>query len=144
MNRAGLSLALSIALAVSAISYFTNVREIGVSQPTVQNYFVVDEEIWSRARPDLGDLRIYDGDAQVQYALSMQRGGTSSQEAGARILNLGNVSGGTEFDLDMGQIAEYDRIRLNLDAKTFVLRASLAGSNTLGEQPSARLPSPTG
>jgi hypothetical protein len=143
MNRAGLSLALSIALAAPAISYFTNVREIDVSQPAVQNYFVVDEEIWSRARPDLGDLRIYDGDAQVQYALSMQRGGTSSQEAGARILNLGNVSGHTEFDLDMGQIAEYDRIRLSLDAKNFVLTASLAGSNTLGERPSSQLPSST-
>ncbi len=143
MNRAGLSLALSIALAAPGISYFTNVREVSVSQPALQNYFVVDEEIWSRARPDLGDLRMYDGEAQVQYALSVQRGGTSSQEAGARILNLSNVGGRTEFDLDMGQIAEYDRIRLNLDAKNFVLSASLAGSNTLSERPTSQLPSST-
>src|SRR5690242_16641354 len=143
MNRAGLSLALSIALAAPGISYFTSVRELSVSQPASQNYFVVDEEIWSRARPDLGDLRMYDGEAQVQYALSVQRGGTTSQEAGARILNLSNVGGRTEFDLDMGQIAEYDRIRLSLDAKDFVLSASLAGSNTLGERPTSQLPSST-
>jgi Protein of unknown function (DUF3999) len=128
---------------VPAIPYFTNVRDIRVSQPGVQNYFVVDEEIWSRARPDLSDLRIYDGDAQVQYALSVQRGGTSSQEEVARILNLGNVGGHTEFDLDMGQIVEYDRIRLNLDAKNFVITASLAGSNTVGERLATQLPPTT-
>jgi len=126
-----------------AISYFTNVRDVRIPQPGVQNYFVVDEEIWSRVRPDLGDLRIYDGEAQVQYALSVQRGGTSNQEEVARILNLGDVGGHTEFDLDMGQIAEYDRIRLNLDAKNFVITASLAGSNTVGERPATQLPPST-
>ena len=126
-----------------AISYFTNVRDIRIPQPGMQNYFVVDEEIWSRARPDLGDLRIYDGEAQVQYALSVQRGGTSSQEEVARVLNLGDLGGHTEFDLDMGPIAEYDRIRLNLDAKNFVITASLSGSNTVGERPATQLPPST-
>jgi hypothetical protein len=122
------------------ISYFTNVRDVRIPQPEVQNYFVVDEEIWSRARPDLGDLRIYDGEAQVQYALSVQRGGTSSQEQVARILNLGDVGGHTEFDLEMGQMVEYDRIRLNLDAKNFVTTASLVGSNAVGQGPATHLP----
>jgi hypothetical protein len=125
------------------LAYFTKVRDISVAQPGLQNYFVVDEEIWSRARADLGDLRIYDGETQVQYALSVQRGSTSSQEEVARILNLGDVKGHTEFDLDMGKLAEYDRIRLNLDAKNFVITASLAGSNTLAEQPVTQLPPST-
>jgi len=126
-----------------AISYFTNVRDIHISQPGPQNYFVVDEEIWSHARPDLDDLRIYDGEAQVQYALTEQRASTSSHEEVARILNLGKVAGRTEFDLDMGQIAEYDRIRLQLDAKNFVVAASLAGSNVSGGRPSTQLPPAT-
>ena len=126
-----------------SIPYFTNVRDIRISQPEQQNYFVVDEEIWLRARPDLADLRIYDGESQVQYALSEQRGGTSSQEAAARILNLGSVGGRTEFDLDMGQIGEYDRIRLQLDAKDFVVTAALAGSNQLGAKPVTQLPPAT-
>ena len=88
-----------------SISYFTNVRDVRISQADRQNYFVVDEEIWTHARPDLADLRIYDGESQVQYALSEQRGGTSSHEAAAKILNLGSVGGHTEFDLDMGKIA---------------------------------------
>ena len=131
-----------------SISYFTNVRDLRISQPASQNYFAVDEEIWNRARPDLADLRIYDGESQVQYALSEQRGGTSSQEASAKILNLGSVGGRTEFDLDMfdgntGQIGEYDRIRLSLDAKNFVVTASVAGSNELRANSATQLPPAT-
>jgi Protein of unknown function (DUF3999) len=143
------ALGLIVTLATAALSpepsYFTNVRDIRISQPGLQNYFVVDEEIWNWARPDLADLRIYDGDSQVQYALSEQRGGTSSQEAAAKILNLGSVGGNTEFDLDVldlnpGQVVEYDRIRLNLDAKDFVVTASVAGSNELGSKTATQLP----
>jgi uncharacterized protein DUF3999 len=131
-----------------SISYFTNVRDIRISQPGSQNYFAVDEEIWNQARSDLADLRIYDGESQVQYALNEQRGGTSSQEAAAKILNLGSVGGRTEFDLDMldlnpGQVGEYDRIRLNLEAKDFVVTASVAGSNELGAKSATQLPPAT-
>jgi len=144
---AGVALTLPISLLPAArdpaISYFTNVRDIRITQPGVQNYFVVDEEIWGQARPDLGDVRIYDVAAPVQYALSVERGGTANHEEVARILNLGDVGGHTEFDLDLGTIAEYDRIRLKLDAKNFVITASLAGSNTVGERPATKLPPST-
>jgi hypothetical protein len=145
----GLVAALSMPLTPEpSISYFTNVRDLRISQPASQNYFAVDEEIWNRARPDLADLRIYDGESQVQYALSEQRGGTSSQEASAKILNLGSVGGRTEFDLDMfdkntGQSGEYDRIRLSLDAKNFVVTASVAGSNELRANSATQLPPAT-
>jgi hypothetical protein len=104
---------------------------------------VVDSEIWSRARPNLGDLRIYDGQEQVQYALSVEAGSTSTQEAAARILNLGTKGGHTEFDLDMGQIAEYDRIRLSLDAKDFVVTAAVEGRNELEDRSAVKLPAST-
>jgi hypothetical protein len=145
----GLVAALSTPLTPEpAISYFTNVRDLRISQPASQNYFAVDEEIWNCARPDLADLRIYDGESQVQYALSEQRGGTSSQETSAKILNLGSVGGRTEFDLDMfdrttGQIGEYDRIRLSLDAKNFVVTASVAGSDELRANSATQLPPAT-
>ena len=144
-----LIVALGAALTVGpSIPYFTDVRDVRISQPDRQNYFLVDEEIWARARPDLADLRIYDGESQVQYALSEQRGGTSSHEAAAKIFNLGSVGGHTEFDLDIinldkGEIGEYDRIRLQLDAKDFVVTAALAGSNQLGARPVTQLPPAT-
>src|SRR5579864_8158345 len=117
----------------AAIPYFTNIRDIHVAQPDRQNYFVVDEELWNHSRPDLGDLRLYDGTSPVQYAISEQRAGVSSEEVDARILNLGSVSGHTEFDVDAAGIAEYDRIRLRLDAHDFVATASVSGGNAPGK-----------
>jgi len=116
-----------------AISYFTNARELHVAQPDRQNFFVVDEELWTHARPDLGDLRLYDGETPVQYAFSEQRAGVSSEEVEAKILNLGSVAGHTEFDLDAAGIAEYDRIRLRLDAHDFVATASVSGGDAPGK-----------
>jgi hypothetical protein len=116
-----------------AISYFTNVRDVHIAQPDRQNFFLVDEELWTHSRPDLGDLRLYDGEMPVQYAFSEQRAGVSSEEVEAKILNLGSVSGHTEFDLDVGGIAEYDRIRLRLDVHDFVATASVSGGDAPGK-----------
>ena len=127
----------------AAIPYFTNVREVQVSQTDRQNYLVVDEEIWTHARPDLADLRIYNGQAQVQYALSEQYGGVSTEQQEAKILNLGSIAGHTEFDIDVGAITEYDRVKLRLDAKDFIATASVAGANALGQGPTTELGSST-
>jgi len=135
---------LFLALAVSdpsepAISYFSNLREVRVARPDRQNFFIVDEELWNHSRPDLGDLRLYDGTAPVQFSISEQRAGITSEEVAARILNLGSSSGHTEFDLDAEALATYDRIRLRLDAKDFVVTASVSGSNTLDHAGSTEL-----
>jgi hypothetical protein len=126
-----------------AIPYFTNVRGVQIAQPDRQNYFVVDKEIWDHARPDLADLRLYDGEAQVQYVLSEQNGRVSTEEQDAKILNLGSIAGHTEFDIDVGTITEHDRVRLRLDAKDFVTTASVAGGNTLGGGAATELGSST-
>lgn len=117
----------------AAIPYFTNVRDVQVAQPEHQNFFIVDEEIWNHSRSDLADLRLYNGNTPVQYAISEQRGGVSSEDVVAKILNLGNVAGHTEFDLDTNGLPEYDRVRLHLDAHDFVATASVSGGNQLGE-----------
>lgn len=123
----------------AAVPYFTNVRDVQIAQPGSQNYFVVDEELWTHSRPDLGDLRLMDGGSPVQYALSEQRAGTTSEEVEAKILNLGSVSGHTEFDLDAQGLAEYDRIRLRLDSHDFVATASVSGGNEPGKATEVQL-----
>jgi len=122
-----------------SISYFTNLRDVSIVAADRQNYIVVDEDIWNHARTDLGDLRLYDNGTQLPYMLIEQRGGTSSEQRQAKILNLGAVKGHTEFDLEMGEIPEYDRIRLQLDAKDFVVTASTEGRSTLGQGPGTLL-----
>src|SRR5712671_6622959 len=122
-----------------AITYFSNVREVHVAWPDRQTFFTVDEEIWNHSRSDLGDLRLYNGESPVQYLLSEQRAGISSEEVPAKILNLGSVAGHTEFDLDAEGLSTYDRIRMRLDAKDFVTSASIAGANTPGGKPSTAL-----
>ena len=126
-----------------AIAFFSNVRELHVAQPAQQTFFVIDEELWNHSRPDLGDLRLYDGESPVQYSMLEQRAGISSEEVEAKILNLGSVSGHTEFDLDAEGLATYDRIRLRLDAKDFVITASVTGSSVLAHGPSTVLSSST-
>lgn len=126
-----------------AISYFANVREVHISQPDRQNFFIVDEDLWSHSRSDLGDLRLYDGDSPVQYALSEQSAGISSEEVEAKILNLGSVSGHTEFDVDASFLPEYDRIRLRLDAHDFVATAWVSGGAAPGKATDVELPPST-
>jgi len=111
-----------------SIPFFSNQRDVhAVTAP--QNYLVIDEEIWQHARPDLGDLRLYDGENQVAYALTTERGGISSAASEAKILNLGTAAGQTAFDLDTGSIPEYDRVRLRLETRNFVTVAFVSGSD---------------
>jgi hypothetical protein len=122
-----------------AVPYFTNLRDVHISQPDRQNFFIVDEELWNHSRPDLADLRLYNAGTPVQYSLSEQRAGTSSEEADAKILNLGSVAGHTEFDLDAQGIAEYDRIRLRIDAHDFVATATVSGGSAPGKATEVQL-----
>ena len=123
----------------TSISYFKYVRDISITQPAGQNYFVVGTDIWDNARPDLGDLRLFDGDQQMPYALREERGGVSIQERPARVLNLGTVGSKTEFVIDVGEVPEYDRIRLQLDTKNFVSPSEVFGEAQLKGGPVTQL-----
>ncbi len=75
----------------AAVVYFSRERGVTVSAPDRQNYVVVDPDMWKFARADLADLRLFDGQAQIPYALIEQSGGSSTQDSPARLLNLGKV-----------------------------------------------------
>ena len=121
-------------------SYFTNRRTVTPGAAGRQNYIVIDEDIWNHTRKDLGDIRLYDPrGTQVPYSSIEQRGGIFSEEQPAKILNLGVIKGHTEFDVAAGEIAEYDRIRLQLNAKDFVITASVEGTNAAGQSRGTKL-----
>jgi hypothetical protein len=143
MKAVGLALSL---LAIAATrepapnpQYFQKVRDVQVASAERQNFFVVDAALWAHARPDLADLRIYNGDSQIPYALAAQDSWSAAEQHAARILNLGAAQGDTQFDLDMQGLAEYDRVQLRLSATNFVASARVDGRETLGSGPSTHL-----
>jgi hypothetical protein len=127
----------------AAVAYFSRARSVAISSADRQNYVLVDADVWKYARPDLADLRLYDGQAQVPYALVTQSGGSSTQDSPAKILNLGKAAGRTEFDLDVGGLAEYDRVRLALDTKNFINRAKVEGRKSPNDRSGTDLGSTT-
>jgi Protein of unknown function (DUF3999) len=130
----------SIALAQSTASgpqreYFRYTRDISISLLGKQNYSVVDAAIWAHARASLSDLRLYDRqvdrEVQVPYALSEEQVSSLTQVREARILNLGVRSGRTEFDLDVGDEAEYNHVQLRVKAANFVATATADGRDAV-------------
>jgi len=126
-----------------SIPYFTHVRDVTIATPDRQNYLVVDSDVWAHTLPDLADLRLYDGTNQVPYELKNEFAGTSSQEAEVKVLNLARRGDHTEFDLDVAPVTEYNRIRLSLDRKDFLVTASAEGRDALAGGTAAPWPSPS-
>lgn len=129
-----LALSATAAAYDAAISYFARSRALIISGSSPQSYIVVDSDIWKNARSDLSDIRLYDGQSQVPYALVKQGGGNSTQEEAAKVLNLGTVGGHTEFDLDVSALSEYGRVRLRLDAKNFINNANVQGRKSVNDR----------
>ena len=138
-----LSLCLTAATPDASIPYFRSQREVTVAAPDRQNYLVVDSALWSQARPDLADIRLYDGATQVPYQLVLERAVSSTDEIEAKILNLAQRGDHTEFDLDVAPVTEYNRIRLALDRKDFLITATVAGQDSLAGKTSPPWPSPS-
>ena len=126
-----------------AIPYFKQVRDVSISAPDHQNYIVVDAAIWSHARPDLTDLRLYDGSTQVPYQLTAERAATFAEESEAKILNLSQRGDHTEFDIDVAPVTEYNRIHLGIDRKDFLITATVTGRDDLAGANPAPWPSPS-
>jgi hypothetical protein len=72
------------------IQYFSHVRQVQITKPDQQNYAILDDVIWKYARPDLGDMRLFDGNREVPYVLSVQRRSQEAKPFEARLLNGGS------------------------------------------------------
>jgi hypothetical protein len=109
------------------IAYFAKTRELRSTAPDHQNYFVVGPQFGAHAKPGLADLRIYADGSQVPYVLITPSRQESDALHAVRILNLGQVNGAVEFDLDMHDTPEYNRVQLTLTAHDFVSTAEIEG-----------------
>lgn len=141
MRKSRLALLLAL-VAVAALAselnpaYFSNVREVRVAQPDRQNYLVVDPELWDKGNTDLGDLRLVSpSGVEIPYAMVVKRGGSSTHETEAKVLQLGTVRGATDFVLDVSAVSEYDQVRLRLNAFDFIAHATVEGRDELAKPP---------
>ena len=94
-----------------------------------QQYIVVDEAIWKHARPDLGDLRLYNGHTETPYSLVIECGSQQRQRTPVPLLQQSTVAGKTQFLINMSALAEYDHVNLNLATRNFVAHASVEGND---------------
>jgi hypothetical protein len=123
-------LALVLLGASSSIAFFRYQRPINISG-TGQNYVTVDDSVWSHSRPDLGDLRIYNGQTEVAYALLTEHGSQQHEHKEVSVLQQSVVGGKTQFLIDMSSVAEYDHVDLRLGAKDFVAHFRVEGQDDL-------------
>ncbi|MBZ5491065.1 MAG: DUF3999 domain-containing protein [Acidobacteriia bacterium] len=121
---------LAMFLAGPSISYFKYQRPVQ-AQPGGQRYIAVDEQTWKNARRDLGDLRLYNGQQEVPYALIVERGSRENDSKDVTVLQQSVVGGKTQFLIDMTGVAEYDHIDVKLLTKNFVAHARVEGQDDL-------------
>jgi hypothetical protein len=124
------SAALAIILAISASpSYFKCRRQVQSINSAGQHYIVVDEALWRHARPGLNDLRMYAGEKEIPYKMTVEIGGSETEQKQFRVLQPASIGGKTQFLLDMSGVDEYDRIHLTLATKNFVAHARVEGQD---------------
>jgi hypothetical protein len=124
------SAALAIILAISASpSYFKCRRQVQSINSAGQHYIVVDETLWRHARPGLNDLRMYAGEKEIPYKMTVEIGGSETEQKQFRVLQPASIGGKTQFLLDMSGVDEYDRIHLTLATKNFVAHARVEGQD---------------
>jgi hypothetical protein len=114
----------------SSVSYFKYQRRVEAVH-SGQQYITVDDAVWQHARPDLGDLRLYNGQTEVPYALLTERGGAAQQRKSVRVFQQSTISGKTQFLLDMRGLAEYDHVALQLSTRNFVAHARVEGQDDM-------------
>jgi hypothetical protein len=123
-------LALVLLGASSSIAFFKYQRPIETSG-TGQNYVTIDDSVWSHSRADLGDLRLYNGQTEVPYALLTEHGSQQHEHQEVSVLQQSVVGGKTQFLIDMSSVAEYDHVDLRLGAKDFVAHFRVEGQDDL-------------
>ena len=120
---------LAITVVTASPAYFKYRREVQPINSAGQHYIVVDEVIWRHARPDLDDLRIYASEKELPYKMSVETGGSETEQKQFRVLQPASIGAKTQFLLDMSGIDEYDRIHLTLATKNFVAHARVEGQD---------------
>jgi hypothetical protein len=127
--RIGWGVLALLAAAAPSFSYFKYERPLQTATSGGQYYAVVDETVWSHARADLADLRLYSEQREIPFALTVETGGSETEQRMLHILQPGTLGGKTQFLLDMSGAAEYDSVLLTLATRNFVAHSRVEGQD---------------
>lgn len=108
--------------------YLRYQRTITVPNGPGQTCVVLDAQVFPHAAPFLKDLRLYQQNHEIPYAITLSEP-TQPDSDTARVLNLGSRNGSIVFDLEM-PARPYTDVALDLAGEDYIASATVSGSTT--------------
>jgi hypothetical protein len=115
----------SIASSDPSPQYQRYERSVSTPGASGQTCVVVDAQIFPNAAPSLKDLRLYQGNREVPYAITLSEPIQPDSES-ARVLNLGLRDRSIVFDLEMPN-RPYTDVILDLAGQDYLATATVSG-----------------
>lgn len=128
MRTAALLLILAVNAASTGTSHFRFTLPVNTPQTPGQTCVVLDAKTFSHALPSLADVRLFNGGAEIPYAIRRAAPAQSAQTSLAP-LNLGTRNGQTSFDLAMPP-GMYGDLQLAVSAQNFIASVTVSGNQT--------------
>ena len=125
-----LLLQVTASFASPAPQYERYKRSVSAPSGSGQACAVVDAQVFPNAAPSLKDLRLYQDNREVPYAVTLSESEQTDSES-ARVLNLGMRGRSIVFDLEMPNRA-YTDVVLDLAGRDFLATARVSGSAAPG------------
>ena len=131
--------AASAGLSTSAADpqFFRYQRTITVPTGSGPACIALSPQIFPNAAPSLKDIRLYQDNREVPYAITLSEPSQPDSEP-ARVFNLGVRGRTIVFDLAMPN-RPYTEVELNLNGKDYLATAVVSGSNDLNATSSTHL-----
>ncbi|HXS12039.1 MAG TPA: DUF3999 family protein [Acidobacteriaceae bacterium] len=128
MRTGALLLILAVNAAATGTSHFRFTRPVNTPPAPGQTCVALDAKIFSHAASGLADVRLFNGGAEIPYAIRTAAPAQSAQTSLAP-LNLGTRNGQTSFDLAMPP-GMYGDLQLSVSAQNFIASVTVSGSQT--------------
>jgi hypothetical protein len=108
--------------------FFAEVR----TTPTADVYKVtIPLQVMGHARDDLGDIRLFDDQREIPYAIRVRNEVNERREFGVNIFNRVTAGSATEVSVDVGQNAgEHNEVEVHTTGYDFRRRVVIEGSDS--------------
>lgn len=118
------------AVPAADVHYFRYTRPVEATGASGQSCVAIDPRVFAHATAGLADLRLYNGETEVPYALRVASSpAVPAVEVAA--LNLGSNGGETVFDAAMPE-GSYSDVSLSIKAQDFIASVEVSGSQAQG------------